>query len=201
MTTLLLVRHAHTAANDLERKPVMSGWADVPLSTRGVKQLTTLASADLGEVAPVIYSSDSIRTLHTAGSFAQGRRIVPLRSLREISCGDVDGWRVATVQERYPELWQRNLAQNDPDFRWPGGESYRELRTRVLRAMRGIASRHRGERVAVVTHTGVITQVMNHAKGLSPANWKRWRAANASVTTIEWDDDDRVRVIRFSATM
>lgn len=200
MTTLLLVRHAHTAANDLYARPLMSGWADVPLSARGLVQLDALAAADFGPLAPVIYTSDRVRALRTAASFARGRPIVPLRALREISCGEVDGWRVSAVQERYPALWERNMEQPDPDFRWPGGESYREFRQRVVRAMRGIAARHRGQRVAVVTHTGVIAQVANLAHGLSAGDWKRWRAANASVTTVEWDEDDRVRVLRFSAS-
>lgn len=199
MTTLLLVRHAHTAANDLYARPLMSGWADVPLSPRGEGQLEALRVYDFGAVAPVIYASDRIRTMRTAEAFANGRRILPLRSLREISCGETDGWRVSTVQERYPELWARNMAEDDDEFCWPGGESYRELQTRVIHAMRGIAARHPGERVAIVTHTGVITQVVNLAHGLPPARWKRWRAANASVTTVEWDANDRVRVVKFSA--
>jgi hypothetical protein len=35
--------------------------------------------------------------------------------------------------------WANNSKQADPNFRWPGGESYREFRERILRTTEDIA--------------------------------------------------------------
>lgn len=194
-TTLLLLRHAHTEANEHGSTPRMAGWCDIPVSEQGEAQLDALRRVSLGDLAPLVYSSTSPRAIRTAAAAARGRPVVPLRSLREICCGEVDGWLIADVARRLPELWRRNLAQDDADFCWPGGESYRKFRQRVLRALRGIAARHRGARVLVTTHAGVVAQVVGQVKGVSPARWERYRPANCSVTTIELEDDGTVRLI------
>lgn len=194
-TTLLLLRHAHTEANEHGSTPRMAGWCDLPLSPRGEAQLDALQGISLGEVASLVYSSTSARAIRTAAAAAGGRRIIALRSLREISCGDVDGWLITDVAHRHPELWQRNLAQEDPDFGWPGGESYRHFRHRILRGLRGIAARHQGERVLVITHAGAIAQVVGHAAGVSAAQWEPYRPANCSLTTVECDGDGTIRVL------
>lgn len=175
----------------------MAGWFDISLSDRGEAQVARLARAPFEGIAPIVYSSTLPRALRTAAAAADEQRIVPLRSLREISCGDVDGWLIDDVMTRFPELWQRNLAQDDPDFCWPGGESYRRLRNRVLRALRGIAGRHRGERVLVVTHAGAISQVVGHIEGVSPARWDVNRPPNCSITTVESSADGTLRLLEF----
>ena len=196
-TTLLLLRHAHTEANEHGSTPRMAGWCDIPLSEQGEAQLDALRRISLGDLAPLVYSSTSPRAMRTAAAAARGRRVVPLRALREISCGEVEGWLLADVARRHPDLWRRNLAQDDPGFAWPGGESYATFRQRVLRALRGIAARHRGQRVLVTTHAGVIAQVVGHTKGISAACWQSYRPANCSVTVVACDDDGAIRVVEF----
>lgn len=196
-TTLLLLRHAHTEANEHGSTPRMAGWCDIPLSEQGGAQLDALRRVSFGDLAPLVYSSTSPRALRTAAAAARGRPVVPLRSLREICCGEVDGWLIAEVAERLPDLWRRNLAQDDPGFSWPGGESYEAFRRRILRALRGIAARHRGARVLVITHAGAIAQVAGYVKGTSPARWEADRPANCSVTTVEVDDDGGIRIAEF----
>ncbi|HYO75872.1 MAG TPA: histidine phosphatase family protein [Thermoanaerobaculia bacterium] len=196
-TTLLLLRHAHTEANEHGSSPRMAGWCDIAVSAQGEAQLAALRRVALGALAPLVYSSTSPRALRTAAAAARGRRVVPLRSLREISCGDVEGWLIKDVMRSHPELWERNMAQDDPDFGWPGGESYARFRARVLRALRGIAARHRGERVLVATHAGAIAQVAGHIDGVTAARWELHRPANCSVTTVECDRDGTMRLIEF----
>jgi broad specificity phosphatase PhoE len=110
--------------------------------------------------------------------------------LREIDCGDVDGMPVGDVEARYPERWRANLRQEDDHFRWPGGESYQELRERCLAAVRAIAGAHRGQRVMVFTHAGVISQLLGAIHGLGAARWESFRPSNASLTYIDWQGDE-----------
>lgn len=191
-TMLLLVRHAATIRHN-STDPAMNGWADVPLSHGGREQAIALGRR-LAEEAPeaVIYASPLRRTVETAQPLAErlGRAPVPLRSIREIHCGIVDGWPTSRVMREYPEWWEANLAQADDDFRWPEGESYRHFRSRCLRAIRALNSRHPAERVIVVTHTGVITQLLGAFCGISAARWDTWRPHHASITRIEVCGDD-----------
>jgi len=106
--------------------------------------------------------------------------------LREIACGSLDGLPLAEVQARHPALWRRNLAQVDENFTWPGGESYRGFRRRVVRAVTMLAAAHLGERIVVVTHAGAISQLLGALHAESPARWEAFRVGNGSVTELHW---------------
>ena len=199
-TTLVLIRHGHVADNDQRRDARLSGWFDAPLSPLGWAQAERLR-ARLEAIAPVVdalYASPLRRARDTADVLAPALGIRPrlVGSLREISCGRVDGLPLARVQQRRPDLWRRNLTQEDDDFRWPGGESYRDFRARALRAVRTIAARHAGGRVVIVTHAGVITQVLGALHGLAAARWGAFVAGNGSISEVQWSGDAG-RVLRF----
>lgn len=188
--TLILVRHGHTAANPGGKEARMSGWTNFPLSELGRRQAEALHRRLAGEPrAAALYTSPLQRAADTARVLEElaGSGAIPCDGLREISCGEVDGLPVTHVQEEYPELWATNLRQEDPDFRWPGGESYRELRERSLAAIQRIAADHPGERVYLVTHSGVLSQVIGSLHGTSPAEWERFRPGNCSLTELRWN--------------
>lgn len=187
-TRLVLIRHGHTAANSGSAVLRMSGWTNFPLSDLGRRQAEAL-SRRLAAEAPALsalYASPLQRASDTARAFTGLGEIRYLEDLREIGCGEVDGWPVSRVQERYPDLWEANRRQDDPDFRWPEGESYRELRDRSLAALGRIAAAHPGQRVAVVTHAGVLCQAIGWLHGTSPAEWSRFRPGNCSFSEVEW---------------
>jgi alpha-ribazole phosphatase/probable phosphoglycerate mutase len=169
----------------------MSGWTDIPLSDRGRRQVACLARRMPSEPASVLYASPLLRALETARPVAQvvGAEVRLEPGLREIHCGEVDGWTVEEVRRRYPDLWAANLRQDDEGFRWPGGETYRELRERSLGALRRIAAAHPGERVLVVTHAGVISQVLGCLRGINPARWECYRPGNCSLTELDWEGE------------
>jgi broad specificity phosphatase PhoE len=53
-----------------------------------------------------------------------------------------------------------------------GGESRRQLRERVMGALEAAAARHAGERLAVVTHAGVVRTLLWSVR-LENARWHR----------------------------
>jgi alpha-ribazole phosphatase/probable phosphoglycerate mutase len=196
-TTLVLLRHPHTAAND-GGGVHLNGWTDAPLSETGEEQARLVVerlAADARIVA--VYTSPLVRARAVAERLAS--RELPLicvGDLVEIGCGDVDGWHVDRVRRRYPLLWHRNELQDDEHFRWPGGESCREFRARCLAAIDGIVRTHPGQRVVVVTHAGVVSQLLGAIAGTSCARWDAFRPGNASITTVEFRGGDR-RVVGF----
>lgn len=184
---LLFVRHGHRYGDDPDHL-LMVGQADLPLSEEGYRQARVLGRALADEPFVAAYVSPLQRTAETARTLLAGRR-VPLehcRGLLEIDCGSADGLEVDTVQELYPEEWSANERQTDDDFRWPGGESYGELRRRVLDACDAIAARHPGDTVLVVSHSGVVNQVVGHLEGERAACWSRFRPRTCSVTEVLW---------------
>jgi broad specificity phosphatase PhoE len=197
-TTLLLVRHPHTAAND--RGGVhLNGWTDAPLSDRGMAEASLLErrlAADGAERVGAIYSSPLLRARTVAERFATRARVAYDPDLREIGCGDVDGWHVERVRAEHPLLWRRNQMQDDEHFRWPRGESCLEFRARCLAAIARIVSAHPGQRVVALTHAGVVSQVMGDIAGTSCARWDAFRPGNASITSVEFRGRER-RVLGF----
>ncbi len=188
-TSFVLVRHGHTAANGGPSGMRMSGWTDTPLTEEGRREARLAAEALRRERAfAAIYASPLTRARETAAPICAALGL-PLRiepGLREIFCGTVDGLAVEEVRARHPEAWGRNLEEKHEDFRWPGGESYRELRARCLRTLRALAARHRGERVVVVTHAGFVSQALGWLQGLSCARWSAYRPANGSCSRLLW---------------
>jgi broad specificity phosphatase PhoE len=139
-----------------------------------------------------------VRHAHVTDNTAGALSLRPRRraALCEISAGALEGWPVAEVARHFPQLWARHLAQDDEDAGWPGGETYRHFRTRVLRAVRRIAAAHAGRRVVLVTHAGVIGQVVGWLRGAGAARWEVFRPRNASITELEWAGPTG-RVLRF----
>jgi broad specificity phosphatase PhoE len=87
-----------------------------------------------------VYASPLARALRTAVSF--GLPVGVDERLREIG-----------FDELPPDL-QHELLASPTTVRFPGGETYGELRARVVEALAEITSRH--ERVAIVSHAGAI---------------------------------------------
>lgn len=198
-TDVVLVRHGHTAGNALGLDAPMSGWADLPLSRRGFREAGLAAERLAREPRPVaVYSSPSQRAAATARILVSPRasELTLVPELREICCGGAEGLPLSEVLRLYPEHWIQNLAQSDPEFRWPGGERCREFRERCVGAVQAIAAAHSGQRVLVVTHAGVISQILGLMHGISAARWDCFRPRNGSCTEVLLRGD-RIVLVRF----
>ena len=187
---LIFIRHADINCS-LNGTALLCGSHDAPLSPNGHRQVESLRSRlSAASHAAALYSSPLRRAVETARAAPPELldRIRLLNSLAEIHCGTVEGVAIEEVRRRYPELWTRNEAQADDDFRWPGGgESYRRFRRRVLRAVCSISALHPDQCVLVVTHAGVVNQVLNAIAGQPAACWEKPRPRNCSLTEVLWE--------------
>jgi 2,3-bisphosphoglycerate-dependent phosphoglycerate mutase len=107
---------------------------------------------------------------------------------------------IEEVKHRYSELWTQNASQDNSDFAWPNGESYKNFRHRVFVALSRIANRHPNTRIAVVTHAGVIAQVVGAMKGLSPAVWEQYRPAPLTGTEVIWSHEAPLHLLSFNVS-
>ncbi len=139
---LWLVRHGETPAS---RDRTLAGWTNVPLTERGEEQATALRPLLAGESFDGVWSSDLLRAVTTArlawGEPSQDRR------LRELSFGELEGADYMTMDGRVQEGLKRFEG-----FVAPGGESFDELRARVMSFVDELPpGRH-----ALFTHGGVV---------------------------------------------
>jgi broad specificity phosphatase PhoE len=195
---LFLIRHAETDCGSNGRA-LLCGSHDADLSEQGRRQVALLRARLAAEGAfAALYSSPLRRAVATAQAAPPPllSSLRPVRSLAEIHCGEVEGQSFEDIRKCLPEYWLRNEAQADDLFAWPGGETYRLFRRRVLRALRAIAEKHAGQSVLVFTHAGVVNQVLGFVAGQSAARWENFRPANTAITELLWSGDTG-QVLRF----
>jgi broad specificity phosphatase PhoE len=147
-----------------ERKRYL-GHSDPPLDAKGLDQAKRLAD-DLRAVPfAAAYSSDLQRARTTAEIILAGRGLeVQLEfHLREIDSGRWEGLAAEEVDQRYP----REAAERDRDplsFRFPGGESYRDLSEEVVPLFEHLLATALGD-LLIVAHKGVNRVILCHYLG------------------------------------
>jgi probable phosphoglycerate mutase len=182
-TTVLLVRHGLTPTTG----KVLPGRAKgLHLADEGRKQAETAAEriAALGNVAAV-YSSPLERAKETAApiSKALGLKTQIDRGLFECDFGDWTGKELKKLM-KLPE-WQ--TVQRAPStFRFPNGESFIEMQTRMVSTLDRLRGRHPGETIVCVSHADTIKAAVAHALGTHIDLFQRIVISPASVSALTW---------------
>ena len=163
---LWLVRHGETPAS---RSRTLAGWTDVPLTERGESQAAALKPVFAGESFDGVWASDLVRALTTA-RLAWGEPRTDQR-LREIHFGDLEGADYmamdGTVQEELTRF---------EGFAAPGGESFDDLRARVLSFVDELPpGRH-----ALFAHGGVVRML---AREVGEDRW----VPTGTLLVVDWD--------------
>jgi probable phosphoglycerate mutase len=182
---ILLVRHSETEWNVARR---WQGQGNSPVTDRGMRQIEAVATYLAAQSLRALYSSDLGRARAMARRVGEAAGCSPLydERLRERHFGIFEGLTHEQVHARHPEAWA-GYESRDPDWIVPGGESMHEAHARAVEAVESIAGSHRpGERVAVVTHGGVLAYLFRHAIGLPLGAPRRFAIPNASVNRFEW---------------
>jgi probable phosphoglycerate mutase len=167
---ILLIRHGASEAADPDRPfPLVDGQGDPGLSADGRDQAEQLADRLGKERIDAIYVTTLRRTAQTAAPLAArlGLDVKVEAGLREVHLGEWEGG-----------LFRVRTAEMDPvavrlftEERWdviPGAEPAEAFETRVKESLDRIAAAHPGERIAVVTHGGVIGQALATATRSRP---------------------------------
>ena len=197
-TLLYLVRHGITKWNDERR---YQGHRDLPLSETGRLQAEKVARRLQGVDIAAVYSSDLARAMDTARFVGKTHRlpIIPLEELREIDVGKWEGKSFEELRHKESELLEHWLSDivNNPI---PGGESYAQLRDRVIPKIMELARTHKGSSICIVSHSGPLKLMLCHVLGMAPCGRLRFELANASLSAITCADDVRMRVLFLNDT-
>lgn len=189
---IVLIRHGVTDWNLQGR---LQGNSDVPLAPPGLEQAEAVArrvGAAGGGRFSALYTSDLARARQTADAMAPALGLAPEPDprLRELDYGGLEGMEWLAARRLHPGF----SASWDTDpvcTRVPGGESFRDLRERVVSWL-GEVLRNvdpgRERAVVAVTHSGPIKVLVCEALGLPLSLRARFHVDNASVSVLRWNE-------------
>jgi len=187
MPLLLLIRHGE---NDYVKTGKMAGrLPGVHLNQRGQDQARALGEALKDVPIKAIYSSPLERAIETATPIASARKlqIIQEPDLMDADIGKWQGksWKVLSLTK----VWK--IVQNSPSrFRFPDGESFPEMQTRISGVLERIIKSHNKPQdiIVVVFHADPIKLAVAHFIGMPLDNFQRLGCDTGSLTAIHAND-------------
>lgn len=166
---------------------------NVDLSPEGRRQAALLGHRLAGWGIEALYSSSLLRAVQTAEEMNRmlhlSHRICP--ELGEISFGEMEGLSDEEIAVRFREFKERQSAMTE-DLPYPGGECAADVIRRAGPALERLTESG-CERIAVVTHGGVIRTMAAWYLGMPLEKWRLLgkNLENTSITQLKWDKDRR----------
>lgn len=163
---------------------------NVDLCEEGYRQAALLGERLFPLKIQSVYSSNLLRAVQTAQAanlyWNVEHMIRP--ELREISFGDMEGRTDEEIAEVYKEFQERQERMEE-DLPYPGGECAGDVVKRVMPVLEELAESG-DERIAVVTHGGVIRAVTAHILGIPLKQWRILgkNLENCSITELRFDE-------------
>lgn len=196
MFQVFLVRHGEVEGNS-GPAPTFAGWADKPLTPRGMAQAGAIAERLAGENIGLVWSSDLQRARNTAEAIAarHGLEVNVVEALREVYYGAWESVGHAEILRDWAELWAQRVA--DPlGVAPPGGENYNALWARLepawnefLDAAKNQCAAEESNKTAtgavLVAHNGPLRLLLCHLLGIPVANYRRLKTSNCGLSVLE----------------
>ena len=145
---VLLIRPGATDFDDQGR---IKGTLDMPMSERGRQQVSLLAEQLSDFPVGTIYTAPCESARETAQQLAEGRdiRIKVIDAFRNVDHGLWHGKLIEEVRRNHPKVYRQG--QDSPsEVCPPGGESIRDARDRVAKAIRKVLRKSGSEAIAIV---------------------------------------------------
>ncbi len=184
-TLVLFVRHGTTPTTG----KVLPGRArGLHLSERGREQAQRAAEriAEVGKIAAV-YSSPLERARETAAPIARLTKNTTRIERGLIEC-DFGAWTGQSLRRLMKKPEWSQVQRSPSTFRFPAGESFVEMQTRMVSAVDAIRRRHPGRTVVCVSHADTIKAAVAHAAGTPLDLFQRIVISTCSVTAIMYSD-------------
>lgn len=182
-TTILMVRHGQTPTTG----KLLPGRAPgLHLAETGIAQAEA-AAARIAAITNVdaIYASPLERARETAKPIgkALGQKVLIDKGLLECDFGDWTGAELKNLM-KLPE-W--TTVQRSPStFRFPNGESFTEMQTRIVSAIDRLVHKHPGGTVVCVSHADPIKAAVAHAMGTHIDLFQRIVISTCSISAVAY---------------
>ncbi len=184
-TRVLLLRHAETSAPDRFH----GAESDIGLGPRGFSQAESVARSLSILRTDALHTSAMLRARQTAEAIGRACALTPLiePDLHERKMGPLSGLSRLDGMSAYDEA-KRRWTAGDVDYSHEGGESYAQIRARVVPIIERLVSRAPGQTLVIVAH-GVVIRVLLCAllKGQGPADFPVYKIDNAAVNDLRHD--------------
>jgi len=188
--TLLLVRHGQIAANTAR---IWHGSTDSPLTDHGHSEARRTAEhlARTRPRARALYTSPLLRTRQTAAAIGSrlGLESIVEPGLAEYGIGELEGISYEDLLHVHGFFTRINA---DHDFAPPGGESPRQVMTRVTESLARIASAHRGEEVVIVSHGAALGIALGAIIEGDLMRWQHYHLANCGLSELVLEPEPRL---------
>jgi broad specificity phosphatase PhoE len=192
MTTFLLLRHAHSRAND---SGILAGQLPgVHLSAIGKRQKTQLHRSLRDQKIDRIISSPMDRCLETISevAIARRKRISIDSSFIEMNYG---AWSGRSLKELSREKSWKRIQRTPSSFTFPEGESFTSAARRIERGLTKLSQKYPRETILIVTHGDVIKIALQISSGAELDNFQNFVIDTCSLSELRWDQKSRL-VIR-----
>jgi probable phosphoglycerate mutase len=181
-TLILFVRHGQTGTTG----SVLPGRAPgLHLAEKGQEQAAAVAQriGALKNKPAAVYASPLERTRETAAPIAKalGLRVRAEKGLLECDFG---AWTGKKLRDLYKKPEWATVQRYPSGFRFPGGESFAEMQTRITDAASRLAAAHAGKAIVAVSHADPIKAAVAAAVGTHLDLFQRIVVSPCSVTAI-----------------
>ncbi len=166
------------------------GILDEPLSCKGREDAEKIAryfeSADIKS----IFVSQYKRAYETAEPMARqkGISITVDSRVNEINNGDIRNMSDEEIAAKYPKLWSEIMSRSC-DFRYPGGESGKDVKKRQDSFLNDLA--HEKGDIMVVSHDGYIRLLMCSVLGLPVYKRYRFVTDMGGISAVFFDEEEK----------
>ncbi|MGN7408213.1 histidine phosphatase family protein [Sporosarcina sp. SAFN-010] len=167
----IVIRHLPTVGNG---KRQYVGWTDEPIVP------VTVRPFDIERVA--VYGSDLLRTRQTAALLFPNATYLADARYRECNFGEFEGKTYAQLEKNdHYRSWVENPTTIAP----PGGESLRQVETRVLEAFQQLPSG-----AQLITHGGPIRLLLTRFAPQQREFWS-WSVPHGAIYRFHWDSEEQ----------
>lgn len=182
-TLVLMVRHGRTPTTG----KVLPGRAPgLNLSADGIAEAERVAER-IAAITKVdaVYASPLERARQTAAPIgrALGKKVVIHNGLLECDFG---AWTGASLTSLMKKKEWTTVQKAPSTFRFPNGESFTEMQTRMVSALDDIRSHHPGKVVVCVSHADPIKAAVAHAMGTHLDLFQRIVISTCSVSAVSY---------------
>ncbi len=130
-----------------------------------------------------VYASPMERTRETAAPIARvlGLRVRQRPGLIECDFGD---WTGRKLSELYKLPEWKTVQRHPAGFRFPKGESFSEMQTRMVDTVNALVAEHAGETIVAVSHADTIKAAVAQALGTPLDLFQRIVIGQCSVSAV-----------------
>ena len=186
-TRFILVRHGQTEWNRGAER--FRGHADLPLNETGLAQAQKVAARLADEKIAALYSSPLQRALQTGQPLSDLRHLEIQKhiGLLDIDFGAFEGMTLDEARQAFPEVAEKWISAPG-HVKFPKGNSFKLVRSRIEGMLDELASRHAGETVVLFSHKVICGATLCVVLGLPADALWRIQQDNACINVFEKRD-------------